>query len=55
MGNVANKDLMWAIGSIVFVLIYLGIHLKSAFLSSMSMLSILFSFPITLVIFGLVF
>mmetsp|Transcript_16022 Transcript_16022/g.1431 ORF Transcript_16022/g.1431 Transcript_16022/m.1431 type:complete len:88 (+) Transcript_16022:246-509(+) len=52
MLNTANKDFLWAFGSILFVLIYMGIHLRSFFLSIMSMLSICFSFPITLVIFN---
>lgn len=55
MERIANRDLMFAVGSIMFVYIYLSCHLRSLFLGSMSILSILFSFSITLVITRLIF
>lgn len=42
------------IGSILFVWIYLTIHLRSIFLGVFSMISILMSFPLSMVVFKLV-
>lgn len=53
--TIAGEDLLWAGGSILFVLFYMAFHLKSFFLSSMSMLSILASFPLTFFFFGILF
>lgn len=55
MEDIANKDFLWAFASIAFVWLYMSFHLKSLFLSSMSMLSIVLSFPMTLVISRLIF
>lgn len=49
--KVADRDFLWAIGSIIFVWIYITIHLRSLFLGSTAMFNILMSFPITLFFF----
>lgn len=51
MNKVVGTDLMLSLVSIIFVMIYMTIHLKSFFLSSFSILGILVSFPVTLIIF----
>jgi hypothetical protein len=50
-----TKDTIWIVGSFTFVLIYVSIHMQSFFMGAMSMLAIVFSFPITLCIYKLVF
>lgn len=47
----ARMDTRWAIGSISFVYLYFIFHLQSIFLASFSILLILFSFPLTQIIY----
>ena len=49
------KDLSFAIGSVLFVFCFIWYHLASFFMAGMSMLMILFSFPITYTLYGGVF
>lgn len=42
---------MWALASMVFVWLYISIHLKSVFLGSFAMLNIMFSFPLTFIVY----
>lgn len=48
----ARMDTVWALGSISFVFLYFVIHLRSIFLASFSILLILFSFPVTQIIYS---
>jgi hypothetical protein len=43
-----NKDTLWVGGTIAFVLFYITCHLKSLFLSSIGLLMIILSFPLTI-------
>ena len=47
---VLSMDFGFAFFSILFVFVYLTIHLRTFFLSSMGTLIIIFSFPFTMVI-----
>ena len=49
------KDLSFAIGSVLFVFCFIWYHLASFFMAGMSMLMILFSFPITYTLYGGIF
>ena len=51
MMDQANKDLLFAIGSLLFVMCYMSFHLRSFFLGGFAMLNIVFSFPVTLAIY----
>lgn len=53
--NIAMEDFLLVGFSITFVLIYMTFHLKSLFLSSLAMVNIVMSFPITLLIFRGIF
>ena len=48
--NLLVSDFAFSVFSILFVFIYLTIHLRSFFLSSIGTLLILFSFPFTMII-----
>jgi len=50
-----STDLIFAIGSLSFVFIYMCIHLRSFFLGGFAMSVIIFSFPVTVVIYKVVF
>eukprot|EP00003_Mantamonas_plastica_P033189 TRINITY_DN937_c0_g1_i7.p1 TRINITY_DN937_c0_g1~~TRINITY_DN937_c0_g1_i7.p1 ORF type:complete len:810 (-),score=255.54 TRINITY_DN937_c0_g1_i7:111-2540(-) len=50
-----DHDLTYAIGSICFVLFYIGVHTRSAFLACFGMLEILLSFPLAYIIYRVVF
>lgn len=50
-----TADLMWAMGSILFVLCVLIYHTGSAFLGGLGMLQILFSLPCTLFVYRIIF
>lgn len=53
--EILNKDLGWAIFSLLFVWFFMWYHLKSMFMSGMTMLMIVLSFPITYTIYGGIF
>ena len=50
-----NGDMVFVVGIVLFVWVYLTLHLRSFFLSSCSILNVVFSFPITLVLYRLIF
>jgi len=50
-----QKDMIWAIGSGLFVYLYISFHLRSIFLGTMAILMIGFSIPLTLVIYSVFF
>jgi len=50
-----QKDLVFAIGSIAFVFVYISWNLRSIFLGGISMGIILISFPITMTIYNYIF
>ena len=50
-----NGDMVYIAAIIAFIWIYVAIHTRSCFLSSCSMLNVVFSFPITLVLYRLIF
>ena len=50
-----NADMIYIAVVIAFIWIYVTIHVRSCFLSSCSMLNVVFSFPITLVLYRLIF
>lgn len=54
-GDITMKDFLLIGFSVAFVLIYMTFHLKSLFLSSLAMVNIVMSFPITLLIFRGIF
>lgn len=49
--SISATDMSFAALSVVFVWIFLTVHLKSFFISSMSMLGIIMTFPMTFVIY----
>eukprot|EP01029_Cantina_marsupialis_P020736 TRINITY_DN4883_c0_g2_i1.p1 TRINITY_DN4883_c0_g2~~TRINITY_DN4883_c0_g2_i1.p1 ORF type:complete len:896 (-),score=296.27 TRINITY_DN4883_c0_g2_i1:443-3130(-) len=53
-GSKANEDMAFITLSIVFVMVYIGIHTKSLFLSLAGIGQIMFSFPIAFVIYRFV-
>ena len=42
-----SADLIWSVGSVMFVFLYIMIHLGSLFLAVVAMMMILLSFPVT--------
>ena len=48
--SVVQEDTRWAICSVIFVFIYFTVHLKSLFLASMGILTILLSFGLTAIV-----
>ena len=46
-----NADVTWAVFSGIVVSIFIWFHLESLFMSSLAMLSILFSFPVSYLIY----
>lgn len=53
--EILMKDVSWAIFSLLFVFFFIWYHLKSFFMSGMTMLMIVLSFPITYTIYGGIF
>lgn len=54
-GELAVKDALWALGSLLFCFCYVSYHLKSLFLGFITMFHAIISFPITLVIYRVIF
>jgi len=54
-GDLANKAFVWAIGSVIFVLILMWVHTSSFYLAIMGMLQILLAFPVTYFLYYFVF
>ena len=50
MDDLVNYDTSFAVFSVVFVFIYMIIHLRSLFLALVGMMLILLSFPLTVLI-----
>lgn len=53
--RIVNSDLAWTTGSILFVFFYMTVHIGSAVLSSISLLQIVLSLPVSFFIYRLVF
>lgn len=53
--RVVNSDLAWTTGSILFVFFYMTVHIGSVFLSSLSLLQIVLSLPVSFFVYRLVF
>ena len=45
--SMAMKDIVWAVGSVSFVICFIWYHLKSFFMAMLAMLSVVLSFPVT--------
>ena len=52
--NTLIMDMCLAIGSLLFVVIYMGIHTRSCFLSIFGMFHILMSFPLAYILYAFV-
>ena len=50
-----NADMVYIAVILTFIWIYVTVHVRSCFLSSCSMLNVMFSFPVTLVLYRLIF
>lgn len=50
-GDIIMRDFALIMLSVAFVLIYMTFHLRSLFLSSLAMVNIVISFPLTLIVF----